>query len=124
MQARTAPGCGILVANRRRRGAIGPGVPAGPALGGHENEEGRDSGQWRQRRVGRRDRAGRATPKGRQVEDVAWDEIRELLGDRPRWRDLPIGHLHLIQGPSARHLRPLAGEMRLIMAGTWEVSTF
>ena len=33
---------------------------------------------------------GRHTPKGRQVDDAAWDEVRNLLGDRPRDRDLLI----------------------------------
>ncbi len=73
-------------------------------------------------------RRGRATPKGRQLDDVAWDEVRELLGDRPRRRDLLIEHLHLIQDRwghlSARHLRALAEEMRLSMAEVWEVATF
>ena len=77
---------------------------------------------------GRARRRGRVTPKGRQVEDAAWAEIRELLGDRPRRRDLLIEHLHLIQDAhghlSARHLRALAEEMRLSMAEVWEVATF
>ncbi len=60
---------------------------------------------------------GRATPKGRQLDDTAWAEVRALLGDRPRRRDLLIEHLHLIQDAyghlSAAHLRALAEEMRL-----------
>ena len=71
---------------------------------------------------------GRATPKGRQYEDAALAEVRALLGDRPRRRDLLIEHLHLIQDAhghlSARHLRALAEEMRLSMAEVWEVATF
>ncbi|MGR3542623.1 MAG: NAD(P)H-dependent oxidoreductase subunit E [Hasllibacter sp.] len=71
---------------------------------------------------------GRRTPKGRQYEDAALDEIRALLGDAPRRRDLLIEHLHLIQDRyghlSARHLRALAHEMRLSMAEIWEVATF
>ena len=39
----------------------------------------------------------RRTPKGRQVDPQALDEVRALLGDRPRRRDLLIEHLHLIQ---------------------------
>ncbi|MEM7645246.1 MAG: NAD(P)H-dependent oxidoreductase subunit E, partial [Pseudomonadota bacterium] len=71
---------------------------------------------------------GRATPKGRQYDDAALAEIRALLGDRPRRRDLLIEFLHLIQDAyghlSARHLRALAEEMRLSMAEVWEVATF
>ncbi|WP_071798559.1 NAD(P)H-dependent oxidoreductase subunit E [Natronohydrobacter thiooxidans] len=71
---------------------------------------------------------GRATPKGRQYEDAALDEVLALLGDRPRNRDLLIEFLHLIQDAhghlSARHLRALAHEMRLSMAEIWEVASF
>ena len=71
---------------------------------------------------------GRRTPKGRQLDDSALDEIQTLLGDRPRRRDLLIEHLHLIQDRfghlSASHLRALAEEMRLSMAEVFEVATF
>ena len=71
---------------------------------------------------------GRATPKGRQYDDDALAEVRALLGDRPRRRDLLIEFLHLIQDAhghqSAAHLRALAEEMRLSMAEVWEVATF
>ena len=71
---------------------------------------------------------GRVTPKGRQLDDHAWDEVRALLGDRPRRRDLLIEHLHLIQDAhghlSSAHLRALAEEMRLSMAEIYEVATF
>ena len=71
---------------------------------------------------------GRRTPKGRQLDDTAWAEVRALLGDRPRSRDLLIEHLHLIQDAhghlSAPHLRALAEEMRVSMAEVWEVATF
>ena len=71
---------------------------------------------------------GRRTPKGRQLDDSALDEIRTLLGDRPRRRDLLIEHLHLIQDHyghlSAAHLRALGEEMRLSMAEVFEVATF
>ncbi|MCT4607916.1 MAG: NAD(P)H-dependent oxidoreductase subunit E, partial [Pelagimonas sp.] len=40
---------------------------------------------------------GRVTPKGRQLDDQALVDVRELLGDRPRNRDLLIEFLHLIQ---------------------------
>ena len=36
------------------------------------------------------------TPKGRQVEPRAIEEVRALLGDRERRHDLLIEHLHLI----------------------------
>jgi len=71
---------------------------------------------------------GRVRPKGRALEDQAWDEVRTLLGDAPRRRDLLIEHLHLIQDTyghlSAAHLRALAEEMRLSMAEVYEVATF
>jgi len=37
------------------------------------------------------------TPKGRQVDPRALEEVRALLGERPRRPDLLIEHLHLIQ---------------------------
>jgi formate dehydrogenase len=71
---------------------------------------------------------GRATPKGRQPEDSALAEVRALLADRPRRRDLLIEHLHLIQDLyghlSAAHLCALAEEMRLPQAEVWEVASF
>ena len=71
---------------------------------------------------------GRHTPKGRQVEDHAWEEVKALLGDRPRRRDLLIEFMHLIQDQygclSAAHLRALAEEMRLSQAEVYEVATF
>lgn len=71
---------------------------------------------------------GRRTPKGRQLDDDAWTEVRALLGDRPRRRDLLIEFLHLVQDRyghlSAPHLRALAEELRLSMAEVWEVATF
>lgn len=71
---------------------------------------------------------GRRTPKGRQFEDAALTEIRALLGERRRDRDMLIEFLHLIQDAfghlSARHLRALAEDMRLSMAEVWEVASF
>ena len=70
----------------------------------------------------------RHRPKGRQVDPQALDEVRALLGERPRDRDLLIEHLHLIQDAhrciSAPHLAALAHEMRLPMAEVYEVATF
>ena len=71
---------------------------------------------------------GRHTPKGRQFEDQALQNVLALLGDRPRRRDLLIEFLHLIQDEyghlSAAHLCALAEEMRLSMAEIYEVATF
>ncbi len=71
---------------------------------------------------------GRRTPKGRQLDDQALQEVRALLGDRERRSDLLIEFLHLIQDEyghlSAAHLRALAEEMRLAQAEVWEVATF
>ena len=73
-------------------------------------------------------RRPRGTPKGRQLDDEAWREVRDLLGDRPRRRDLLIEYLHLIQDRfghlAARHLRALAEELRMAQAEVWEVATF
>src|SRR3954469_19554950 len=75
-----------------------------------------------------RGRKPRRTPKGRQVEPQALDEVRALLGERPRRRDLLIEHLHLIQDRyrylSAAHLAALAEEMKLALAEVYEVATF
>jgi len=73
-------------------------------------------------------RKTRATAKGRQVDPEALADISELLGDRPRDRDLLIEHLHVIQDRynhiSARHLQALAELMRIPMAEAYEVATF
>ena len=67
-------------------------------------------------------------PKGRALDDAALAEIRALLGDRPRRRDLLIEFLHLIQDRwgflSATRLRALADEMRLSQAEVYEVASF
>src|SRR3546814_7252698 len=66
------------------------------------------------------------TPKGRQLDFEASEEVKALLGDRPRRPDLLIEHLHLIQDRyghlAARHLRALAEEMNLPMAAVYERS--
>jgi formate dehydrogenase len=67
-------------------------------------------------------------PKGRVVEPDALDEVRALLGARPRRRDLLIEHLHLIQDHFGRltedHLAALADEMSLALAEVYEVASF
>src|SRR4029079_7378935 len=73
-------------------------------------------------------RRPRRTPKGRQIDPAALDEVRALLGDRPRRRDLLIEYLHLIQDRygyiSGAHLAALAAEMKLAQAEVYEVATF
>jgi formate dehydrogenase len=68
------------------------------------------------------------TPKGRQVDPAALEDVRALLTDRPRRRDLLIEHLHLIQDHyghlSAAHLAALAAEMELALTEVYEVATF
>ncbi len=77
---------------------------------------------------GGRGRKARKTPKGRQVDTQALEEIRGLLTDRPRRRDLLIEHLHLIQDKyghlSAAHLAALAHEMKMALTEVYEVATF
>ncbi|MGH7114148.1 MAG: NAD(P)H-dependent oxidoreductase subunit E [Stellaceae bacterium] len=73
-------------------------------------------------------RRGLDHPKGRQVDPAALDEVRALLGDRERRRDLLIEHLHLLQDHfgclHARHLAALAEEMRLALVEVYEVASF
>ena len=75
-----------------------------------------------------RGRKPRRTPKGRQIDPQALDEVAALLGDRPRRRDLLIEHLHLIQDKyghiSGAHLAALAAEMKLSQTEVYEVATF
>jgi NADH:ubiquinone oxidoreductase subunit F (NADH-binding)/NADH:ubiquinone oxidoreductase subunit E len=70
----------------------------------------------------------RSTLKGRQVDPKAREEVRALLGDDPRRRDLLIEYLHRIQDRyghlSAAHLVALAEEMKLAMTEVYEVATF
>ena len=70
----------------------------------------------------------KSTPKGRQIDPQAAEEIALLLGNRPRRRDLLIEHLHLIQDKydqiSAAHLAALADEMKLSFAEVFETATF
>src|ERR1700753_3552081 len=86
----------------------------------------KDRGEADRGRTGRR-RPPR-TPKGRQIDPKAHEDVRALLGERPRRRDLLIEHLHLIQDRyghlSAAHLAALAAEMKLAMTEVYEVATF
>ena len=88
-----------------------------------------DSGPaGRQGHPGRGRGKGRYLARGRPVEPAALEEVRALLGERPRRADLLIEHLHLIQDRfghlSAAHLAALAEEMRLAQAEVYEVATF
>ena len=73
-------------------------------------------------------RRPRRTPKGRQVEPQALEEVCALLIDRSRRQDLLIEHLHLIQDRyghlSAAHLTALASEMKMALTEVYEVATF
>jgi formate dehydrogenase len=66
--------------------------------------------------------------KGRQLDPAALDDVRGLLGDAPRRRDLLIEHLHSIQDSfgflSADHMAALAHEMRLALTEVYETATF
>ena len=70
-----------------------------------------------------------ARPRAARSIPAALDEVRALLGDAPRRRDLLIEHLHLIQDT----LRPSLGarisprsraEMKLAQTEVYEVATF
>ena len=70
----------------------------------------------------------RQGPKGRKPTDQALAEVRQLLGDASRQRDLLIEHLHKLQDHfghlSAAHLSALAAEMRLAQSEVYEVASF
>lgn len=70
----------------------------------------------------------RRQPKGRQVDAAALSEVRAVLGDMPRRRDLLIEHLHCINDRYGQlampHLVALANELRLSMTEVYEVATF
>ncbi len=70
----------------------------------------------------------RKTPKGRQVDGDALQQVRHVLGDGPRRRDLLIEYLHRIQDRygclAVDHLAALAEEMRLSQTEVFEVASF
>jgi len=82
-----------------------------------------DKGVWKSAKG-----KGRRTPKGRQFEDEALNEVKALLDNRPRQKDLLIEFLHLIQDKygylSAQHLCALAEELKISMAEVYEVASF
>ncbi len=71
---------------------------------------------------------GRHTPKGRQLDYQAQSQVLDLLGARPRNRDLLIEFLHLVQDAfghiSAAHIRALAEELHIGQAEIFEVASF
>ncbi|MBB94998.1 MAG: NADH-quinone oxidoreductase subunit F [Rhodobacteraceae bacterium] len=81
-------------------------------------------GVWKKKGTGK----SRKTPKGRQVDDLALEEVQALLGNTPRRSDLLIEFLHLIQDRyghlSANHISALAHEMRMAQSEVYEVATF
>ena len=70
----------------------------------------------------------RSAPRGRRTDPAALDEVRSLLGDMPRRRDLLIEYLHRIQDHdghlSVRHLAALAAELGMAQAEVFEVASF
>jgi NADH:ubiquinone oxidoreductase subunit F (NADH-binding)/NADH:ubiquinone oxidoreductase subunit E len=66
--------------------------------------------------------------KGRQTDDAALAQVRDLLGPAPHRRDLLIEHLHVLNdhwgGLHEAHLVALAKEMNIPMAEVYEVATF
>ena len=66
--------------------------------------------------------------KGRQADDAAVAEVRQLIGEAPHRRDLLIENLHKLNDEYRalhdRHLVGLAKEMNLPMAEVYEVATF
>ena len=69
-----------------------------------------------------------AAPKGRQVDEVSLDEVRALIGNMPRRRDLLIEALHKLQDGTgclmARHIAALAELFRLSQAEVHSVASF
>ena len=82
----------------------------------------------KRRHPGGRRRYASVTPKGRQVQPEALEQVQRLLADRSRQRDLLIEHLHLIQDAygalSADHLAALAHEMSLSLSEVYETASF
>jgi formate dehydrogenase len=73
-------------------------------------------------------RKKRRGPKGHAVDFSALDDVKLLLGNESRQRDLLIEHLHKIQDQyqhiSSKHLVALAHEMNLSPAEVYEVASF
>ena len=82
----------------------------------------------RPRHPGAGSKRGRPRPKGRTLDPAALEQVRALLGDEPRRRDLLLEFLHRLQDEygclSTPHLAALAHELRLAMAEVYEVASF
>ena len=76
----------------------------------------------------KRTRGKKGRIQGRITPHKALADVRELLGDAPRSRDLLVEYLHRLQDHyghlSHRHLLALAIEMELPMAEVYETATF
>ena len=76
----------------------------------------------------KRTRGKKGRIQGRTTPHKALADVRRLLGDAPRARDLLVEHLHKLQDYyqhlSHRHLLALAIEMELPMAEVYETATF
>jgi len=76
----------------------------------------------------KRTRGKKGRVEGRTTPHKSLGEIKQLLGDEPRTRDMLIEHLHKIQDHyhciSNRHILSLAIEMKLPMAEVYETATF
>lgn len=72
-------------------------------------------------------RKAHAFNKGRQLDPVAFEEVKSLFANMPQ-RDMLIEYLHTIQDKfgclHARHIRALSEWMRLSMSEIYEVATF
>ncbi len=72
--------------------------------------------------------AKKGRPKGRSTDPEALSDVRALLSDAPRRRDLLLEFLHLIQDKysciAAAHIVALAQELKLAPAEIYEVATF
>jgi formate dehydrogenase len=70
----------------------------------------------------------REAKKGRTVDPVAQEQVRETIGPDPLVRDHLIEYLHLLQDKyghlSDRHLAALAQEIRMAQAEVFEVASF
>ena len=76
----------------------------------------------------KRTRGKKGRIQGRITPNKALSDVRELLGNAPRSRNLLVEHLHRLQDHyghlSHRHLLALAIEMELPMAEVYETATF
>ncbi len=76
----------------------------------------------------KRTRGKKGRVEGRTTPHKSLAEIRQLLGDAPRSRDMLIEHLHKIQDHyhhiSNRHILALAIDMQLPMSEVFETATF